>query len=155
MRSFVLAGRAGVLALAMAALTAAADRQMKDGKLATYPVEAGDTVYKGALVMTDADGYLKAGADAAAHVFAGIADETVSNASGADGDASCRVRLTGIYLFAMAGATQAAVGKKCYVADDNTVALAATTANDVWCGDVVALESAASVWVRIDRAIGG
>jgi hypothetical protein len=140
----------------MAALTAAADRDMKEGKLITLLVDDGDTIYKGALVMLNSAGYAVEGADTSGGVFMGVADETADNAAGADGAISIRVRTTGVYAFAYSGTlNQASIGTKCYIVDDNTVAAAATTTNDVLCGHVVGLKAAGVAWVRIDRAAGG
>lgn len=55
-----------------------------------YPVEAGETIYQGCMVMVDTDGYLTHAADTASCKVVGIADEYVVN-SGADGAVNCRV----------------------------------------------------------------
>jgi hypothetical protein len=139
----------------MAALTANnSDRSEKDGKLQAYPVGAAKTIYQGALVVTDGTtGLLEAGGDTAAKTFAGIAYEGADNSAGAAADITCRVQKKGSFLFAVTGSTvnNALIGHKAYISDDNTVALAATTTNDVYCGDIVGIESGRAR-VRIDHA---
>lgn len=130
------------------------NRSEKDGKLIAYPLGAAKTIYQGALVVTDGTtGLLEAGTDAASKNFVGIAYESGENGSGAAAAISCRVRKTGTFLFALTGTavSNAAIGKAAYISDDNTVALAATTTNDVLCGYIVGHESGL-VRVRIDRA---
>ncbi|MES2459904.1 MAG: hypothetical protein V4671_04915 [Armatimonadota bacterium] len=137
----------------MAVLTANADRLEKDGKVQAYPVGAAKRIYQGALTVTDnTTGLLEAGADASGKTFAGIAYEKADNTSGAAAAITCRVQKRGSFLFALTGTavTTAVIGKPVCISDDNTVALAATTTNDIVCGDIVAIESG-KVRVRIDR----
>jgi len=136
----------------LTALTESYDAERKDGILITYPVAAGETVYKGALVCIDADGYLVPGSDASGYAFAGVSYEKADNADGADGDATARVWKVGTYVFA-AGFTagQEDVGSEVYVVDDNTVGTSTTYA--IYCGTVVEVISSASVRVRIDNSV--
>ena len=142
---------------AMAAMTANnSDRAEKDGKVQAQPVGAAKRIYQGALVVTDdTTGLLEAGGDTAAKAFAGIAYEPADNSAGAAGAITCRVQKRGSFVFALTGTavTAAVLGKKAYISDDNTVALAATTTNDIYCGDIIAVESG-RVRVRLDRAAG-
>jgi predicted RecA/RadA family phage recombinase len=134
----------------MASATAAREAARKDGEIVNYLVEAGDVIYKGTLVILDGDGYLKDGADAASHTFAGVAVESASNSGGADGAKACRVWKSGVFRLAASSAAQSWVGQEVCIADNQTVALAATTANDIKAGRVVEVLSSASVAVRID-----
>ncbi|MBC8141542.1 MAG: hypothetical protein H7Y38_08890 [Armatimonadetes bacterium] len=137
------------------ALTANYETNDKSGALVTYPVKASTMILAGALVaVDDATGLLVKASDATGKTFAGVAYEAGSNATGADAAIAVRARKTGTFVYAFSGAaTQSAVGKKAYAVDDNTVALAATTTNDVYVGDIVAV-SGGKVRVRIDRAVG-
>lgn len=77
----------------MTAATANRITQLKNTQNAIYteyPVEAGETIYQGCLVMVDTDGYLTLATDTTNCKVVGIADEYVVN-SGADGAAFCRV----------------------------------------------------------------
>ncbi|MBC8138712.1 MAG: hypothetical protein H8F28_22760 [Fibrella sp.] len=140
----------------MATLTANYDGERKDGDLVAYNIAAATKIYKGALVaVTDATGYLTNASDAAGTTFAGIAFEGGDNSSGAAGGLGLRVEKTGTFILDFSGSTsQAIIGKKVYAVDNQTVALAASTANDLYVGDVVALISGGKVRVRIDRAVG-
>jgi hypothetical protein len=103
----------------------------------------------------DASGYLGKAGDAAGVTFAGVAFESADNTTGASGAVGVRVEKTGTFILDFSGAiSQAMVGKKAYAVDDHSVGLAATTANDLYVGDIVALVSGGKVRVRIDRAIG-
>jgi hypothetical protein len=141
----------------MAALTRSYDPTEKEGRVVAYAVGANKKVFQGALVcVDDATGYAEPATDAAGKTFAGVAYESAMNNPGAAGAASVRVRKSGTFALPFAGGapTQAVVGKKAYASDDNTVALAATTANDVYVGDIVGLVGTDKVRVRIDRAAG-
>ena len=140
----------------MTALTANYEAQEKDGKLQAQPVGAGKRIYQGALLVTDdTTGLLEPGSDTAGKTFAGIAYEPGDNTTGAAGAITSRVQKRGSFVYAFTGGTPtaAAIGKKAFISDSGTVALAATTANDVYCGDIVAVEGT-QVRVRIDRAAG-
>jgi hypothetical protein len=135
----------------MAAATAARDPQRKEADLVRAKMAQSTTIYQGTLAAYNASGLAVPGADTANFVFAGVAYETVT--SPASAATYLRVERTGTYVFNFTGtATQATVGQKVYLSDDNTVAVAATTTNDVYCGDVVEFLSATSVRIRIDLA---
>jgi predicted RecA/RadA family phage recombinase len=141
---------------------AAADREASrsEGDLVAYLVEAGERIYSGTLTRLDADGYLLPASDTASAIFAGVAADTFNNVGGADGAADatdgkarCRVWKSGVFEFTCASATQAWVGAAMYAVDDQTVALAATTTNDLLVGYCTEFISATRVRVRIDRAV--
>ena len=133
----------------MADVTAAREDLRQDGILTLYKMN-NVTLYKGTLASLDADGYLKKASDTAGEKFVGVVFETVDNSTGSDGDASARVWQTGTFEFAFSGtATQADVGKAVYAVDNNTVALAATTTNDVPVGFITEFVSASKVRVAI------
>lgn len=133
----------------MTNLTAARDDQRQDGALLSVPIAASTKIFKGSNVNTNTSGYSKKAADTASEVYAGVAVETVDNGSGADGAASVRVWRKGVFSMVCSSATQAWVGQNVYAVDDNVVALAATTTNDVLVGKVVAFVSATEVKVAI------
>ena len=57
---------------------------------------------------------------------------------------------SGVFSFATSGAiTQADLGAEMYVVDDQTVALAATTTNDIAVGRLEALDGAGYAWLRL------
>jgi len=110
------------------------------------------TVPKGALVMADTSGYAVNGADTASCKFLGVAEETVVVASGgSDGDYDIHLATEGVFKFAFASAAITNVGDPVCIADNNTVAAAGTTSNDVYCGTVYQFIDDSTVWVKISR----
>lgn len=103
------------------ALSADTDLDRKEGVMQSYPVAATETIYKGALVVVSATGYLEAGTDAASKRFAGVAYEKKDNSSGADGALNCRVHTKGVFLMTATSITQAMVGQMMYLVDDATI----------------------------------
>ena len=115
----------------MGALTNVRDtvEVINGGRQLVLPVKAQTTIYQGALVALDADGYAVPGKKAAGLTAAGRAEETVEN-TGGDGEAVIRI-LRGVFIYANTSTaankvTAAHVLKPCYIEDDQTVtALAA------------------------------
>ena len=115
----------------MGALTSERDTAeiMNGGKLMVLPVKGKTTIYQGALVALDADGYAVPGKKAAGLTAAGRAEETVEN-TGEDGEAVIR----GVFIYANTSTaankvTAAHVLKPCYIQDDQTVTALATGAS--------------------------
>lgn len=138
----------------MAALSA--DRKTTSkGKLRRqeYPVAASQTIYAGALVCIDADGYAIPAADTAGiSDVVGVATAKADNSSGADGDINVVVEYGGAFLLDEASVTQADVGRDAVVSDDQTITNAATATNDITVGRILSFDSAASkCWVNIDN----
>lgn len=128
----------------MAALTKERDTTeiMQDAKFLYLPVKGGTTIYQGALVALDANGYAIPGKKATGLTAAGRAEETVEN-KGADGEAFIRVS-RGVFVFNNTATTSNKIGvahvlKPCYIEDDQTVTALATGA------------SAAGLVVRVDE----
>ena len=111
----------------MVALTADTQRVHQEPNIISYGIEAAEIIYKGALCKINADGYLEACSAEAGAVFAGVAYEGVSNASGANGAVDARVMTEGILPFAATGLAATNVGNVVYATDDNTVQTAAGT----------------------------
>lgn len=127
----------------MAALSNVRDTSeiANDGKTLALPVKGSTTIYQGALVALDANGYAVPGKKAAGLTAAGRAEETVVN-SGADGDEIIRVT-RGVFVFENTSTTAnkitaAHVLKPCYIENDQTVTALATGA------------SAAGLVIRVD-----
>lgn len=132
----------------MTNLTAAKDDKRQNGHLVSVAL-SNIKVFKGANVSFNTSGYAKLAADTASEKFAGVAYETVDNSGGSAGDKSVRIFTSGVFSMACSSATQAWVGQTVYAVDDNVVALAATTTNDIPVGTVVAYVSATEVLVKI------
>lgn len=138
----------------MTALVTGVAREFKDldGSIITeYEVGAGETIYQGGLVVTDADGFALPGSASAGVICRGWADETVVN-SGADGAKKIRVRSGCTGRHAASSVTRAMIGAGTMMelVDDNTVDDAGT--NDVKVGPIVApYISTTECWVHIPR----
>lgn len=105
----------------MAALTNARDTSELGGKYIALPVKGATTIYQGAIVAVDANGYAIPGKKAADLKAAGRAEETVEN-KGGDGDAVIRVS-RGTFVFENSTSdkiTAADVLGLCYMEDDQT-----------------------------------
>jgi len=132
----------------MTALAADAQRDYKEPDLLSIQVGADETIYKGALVMVIlGTGYAVVGADTANGRFRGVATAQADNSSGLDGAIDVQLRYNKVETIACTGADITWMGYKVYIVDDNTVALAATTTNDVLVGEVVDVVSATSIKV--------
>ncbi|WP_285250250.1 hypothetical protein [Pseudarthrobacter sp. fls2-241-R2A-168] len=133
----------------MANLTADRNALRQDGVLISMPLAA-VKVFKGSLLANNTSGYVTKAADTANFTLAGIAYEQVDNSAGAAGDKSVRVERKGVFELNFSGtATQATVGLPVCMVDDNTVALAATTTNDVLVGRVASFVTATKVRVEL------
>ena len=115
----------------MAALNSVRDTSeiAQEAKYLSLPVKGKTTIYQGALVALDADGYAIPGKKAEGLTAAGRAEETVEN-TGGDGDLAVRVA-RGVFVFdntatAASKITRAHVLRPCYMEDDQTVTALAT-----------------------------
>ena len=124
------------------------------------PVYQSTSLYEGAFVSINSSGYAVAATDSASDFGCmGVCQTpynsedttyTGNNASGSDGATKVRVICDGIVKnIAAASVTQAWLLKPVYVVDNNTVALAATTTNDVLVGVVVKVNSTTSVDIAL------
>ena len=123
----------------------------KDGELVPLKVAASTTIEAGKMVSVNSSGYAIEAADTASTVVMGVADETVNNASGANGDKTVNVRRKRAFKMdnsSTAAVTQASVGSNVYVEDDETVALASGPTNDIVAGVCLGVETD-GVWVHI------
>lgn len=121
----------------------------RDGLEQELPVAASTLIYAGSLVAVNADGYAVPAADIAGLVVMGVAMSRADNSAGAAGDMQVVVRRRGVYRFRGSGLTQAQVGRDMYAVDDETVAAAAVTTNDVKVGHLIGYISASDGWVAI------
>ncbi len=118
-----------------------------------FKVDDGDRIFAGEIVQLNAGGFAVKGGDTIGNLFVGVAESEANNTSGAAGAIDVHVWRTGAFDFVFSGtATQADVGKKVYCVDTQTVALAATTTNDVLVGKITEFISATKV--RVDIAPG-
>lgn len=135
----------------MAALTDNKEVHEKHQRLIQTPVAAAVVVYKGAIVMGNASGYLAPMVPAVNITFAGIAAEKADNATGANGDVEADHFRTGLFKLSGTGFTQADLGKTVYASDDQTVSTTQGT-NEVSVGKIAQVVSATEVYVDIALA---
>lgn len=133
----------------MTALTENKEVVEKGRDLLAFQVVASDIVYKGALVKTNAAGYLAPMAAEAAAFFAGIAYEKADNSAGSAGDIVCQVMRKGVFPFVTSGMAIDDMQKIVYASDDQTVSLV-QGANELAIGRIVEVISATSVMVDIN-----
>ncbi len=122
----------------------------REGEVMPFAVGAGQEIFQGALVATNATGFLVAGAAATGLTYIGRADEHVDNSGGADGDETVLVRRKQAFLWKNSDADpvgQSLVGKTCYILDDETVAATDGTGTRSEAGTVLVVESN-GVWVE-------
>lgn len=123
--------------------------ERQEGILVDVVLAASTKVYKGSNVNYNAAGFAKKASDTTGESFAGVAMETKDSSGPKDSDKYVRVWKEGVFSMNCSGATQAWVGQDVFAVDDNLVALAATTTNDVKVGRVVQFVSATEVRVKI------
>ena len=125
-----------------------------------YDVAASTTLYQGTLVCTDGSGNLVQASDTASLLFAGMAQQAVDNSGGAAGAKTCRVeppQNLGVLELDAVSPAKTWLGLLVYFSDDHTVALKATTTNDIVVGRVIRVPNTAAagkVWVdTTDRSL--
>lgn len=127
----------------MAALTSDKKITIADSGIKTqdYKVKGAAVIYQGATVAVDAGGYLVPASNTAGLKVVGFALQACNATGAGDGVKSCQVGEARIFRAnAAAGdaVTQAHIGKKVYVADDQTVR--STAGNAVVAGYCLAIE---------------
>lgn len=109
----------------MPALTTARDTQRRPGVRISVPLAAAARVFEGGIVCINAAGWGTKGATSTTLKAVGVAESTVDNSSGANGDLAVEV-LRGWHKFANSTSTDAITladyGAQCFLVDDQTVA---------------------------------
>lgn len=135
------------MAVSTAPRTNAASRKLE---YLSIPMQAAKACWQYTEVCVDANGLAQMAADTAGLIHLGYALETADNSAGAASAISVKVipnPLDRYREFNASSALQAWVGDLVSFVDDNTVALPATTTNDICAGRVVKLISASKVLV--------
>jgi len=134
----------------MVALTDNKEVSEKHRRLIENPVAGSSTIFKGAIVMGNASGFLAPAASLAGATMAGMAYEKADNSNGAAGDIDCKLLREGLFELAGSGFTQADIGKVVYATDDQTVSLTQAVGDEVAVGKIAQVVSATSVFVDIE-----
>ena len=151
----------------MTALTSGkhVQRQLETDTL-VIPVGGGVRLFPGGLVCTNFRGFAVPAADEAYYVFEGyilnpcdvngvhvrLANDEADNRLGDDGDLYVLVQRRGrIRVVSHDAAAQAYMSCRCYIVDDQTVAVVpATTVHEILCGRMDRLISASEIEMSID-----
>ena len=135
----------------MAALTTDRATVVKVPGMLAYPVAATTTIYAGSMVAINSAGHAVPAADTASFKVVGIARARVDNSAGAAGDLWVEVAAPVIADLPATSITQAMVGTKMYVVDDQTFD-DATGTNSIIAGVLVEFVSTTRGKVWIDPA---
>lgn len=135
----------------MAATTTSVVRNRQEPGRNIQPVAASTKILAGVITHYNSSKYIVEGTDTAGEVFAGVSIEEIDNSDGANGDYSVTLYENGDFEFTLSegDAVQADIGTEVYTVDNQTVARAATTTNDIAVGYIVGIISATIVRVRI------
>ncbi|MBL8575126.1 MAG: hypothetical protein JNM13_15735 [Hyphomicrobiaceae bacterium] len=133
----------------MAALTAPRSTVERSGTTRQPPVKAATVIFQGSMVAIDTSGWAVPAAATSTLKVIGRAEDTASNAAGANGDVDVRVS-AGIYRWSNSSAgdaiTRADIGADCYAVDDQTVAKTSATNTRPRAGKIFDVDSL-GVWV--------
>lgn len=133
----------------MANQTTDRDYKRQQGVSLPYKQAAVD-LFVGELVSLNTSGYAKKASDTASEKVVGVCRQRSLNSAGAAGAVDAICWTEGTFEFAFSGtAVQANVGLQVYAVDSQTVALAATTTNDLLVGRITEVVSANVVRVAI------
>ena len=140
----------------MAALTKNRNTPARAGMRRGYLIAASVHALTGGLAVLSATGFAQPGTTATNVVALGVFAEEFDNSAGANGAATVEVE-RGIFRFDnSAGADEIAitdVGKKCFIVDDQTVALTDGTATRSVAGIIDHVDDD-GVWVLVDPTSG-
>jgi hypothetical protein len=116
-----------------------------------HPVVGSDIIYRGALLMLNADGYATPASDTASCQTLGVALDYVDNSGGSAGDKFVLVDTSGAELLVAHEDTisQANVGDAVVLEDDDEVTSAGTGTNDIAAGQISKYVSANVCWIRV------
>ena len=131
----------------MANLSKSINREGKDSKLPAYGVGANAIIFRGAMTMINAAGFLVRCSALAGSVFAGISRSDIDATGEANGDSKAIVESEDAFYVTIVGAAAADMGKKVYATDDNLVAVV-QVANTVLVGRIIEVVSATKVLVK-------
>ena len=138
----------------MTALTSDVKRDYRLGDYDDIPMLDDAIIFNNALVCYTAAGYAVPASDTAGLIFAGISCEYKDNTDGGNGGKTIRVRKSGWFKITLGHAiTIANNGDNVFVADDNTVDIAANVTHDIFAGSIASFIDTTSAWINIIPAI--
>lgn len=106
----------------MTATVADRNTPSRMGDAVDFQVASGELIPAGTIVCIGATGFAVSGKLADGLVYVGRANERVDNTTGQDGDMTVEVQRGRMFAWANDGSvTQAEIGKRVYIADNQTV----------------------------------
>lgn len=136
----------------MAALSSERETVTRKGAAIVLPVLAGVVIFGGALVAVDEDGFAQPAANTAGLIVVGVADATVDNTDGDDGDLEVTARCGAQFKLDTTTLTSADVGRMAWVVDDQTVGRLSAASNAIPVGRVVEADGA-SAWIEVKAPV--
>lgn len=130
----------------MSKLTKDTTRTYELGDINELPVLGGETIYQGASVGLESNGYVRS--LQATDKFIGFAENHIDASNAVDGEKSVRVKKRGSILLDLAGVSLSDVGKNIYALDDNTFTL--SDSNSCYIGQISRYEFDERVIVDFD-----
>lgn len=139
------------LCIGMAALTADRITQKKLRGLKSYPMAAAVKIFAGSMVAINASGFAAPAADTVDFKVVGVAQKTVDNSAGANGDLNINVEAPVIARYDASSILQVMVGKIMYVLDDHTFT-SSLGGSAVKAGRLVEFISTSEGWIEIEES---
>jgi len=133
----------------MAALTDDINVEEKDGVVLESPM-AVDVIFRGALLMMNAAGFIAPAAAEAGNRFAGLSRDKLDNSGGSAGDLKIKYNTGSMALLTGTGFAQTDVGVKVYASDDQTITKT-FAANLPYVGLIEQFVSSTQVWVKMQE----
>ena len=124
----------------------------REGISEDYPVYRATKIEMGNMVSLNSTGYAIESTDTASTVFVGVAEKTIDNSSGSDGDLRVPVRKFRLFRFANSAGnpvTTALSGTLCFVEDSEHVCATAGSTNKIIVGIVGGDVTADYAWVYV------
>lgn len=128
----------------------------RSGHRRSAPVAADAQCFAGTIAVLNGDGYAEPATTATGLVALGVFGHYQDNTGGADGDQTVEIERGYFHFANSSGAdeiTRADIGSRCYLVDDETVALTSDTDSRSPAGIVDDVDDH-GVWVNIDPTNG-
>lgn len=134
----------------MTATTEPRNTPRRDAEQFSFPIAASTKILAGTIVALNASGYAVPGSTATTLRSIGVAEETIDNSGGGDGDLNVPIR-RGCFRFYNSASSDAIAntdyGTTCYIVDNQTVAKTHGGNTRSAAGTVRGVDSA-GVWVQ-------
>lgn len=137
----------------MTATTTERNTPQRSAHTRSFPVKAATRIKAGTLVALDSSGWAVEATTSTTIKVVGVADRTVENSAGANGDLRIEVRRDGAYRFENSASSDAIattdIGATCFAVDNQTVAKTNGSSTRSAAGKVLDVDTL-GVWVTFD-----